>query len=80
MENDEQQQKPAELSIVDLQNIRTLIDVAVRRGTFSAAELSGVGAVYDRLNNFLNSITAQPTEETPSEPDPVGEPTISASN
>jgi hypothetical protein len=65
MENQEQTQTPAqpELSIADLQNIRTLIDIAVRRGTFGASELSSVGAVFDRLNAFLSAVTPPPKEE-----------------
>jgi hypothetical protein len=66
MENQEQTQEQApaqaELSIADLQNIRTLIDVAVRRGTFGATELSSVGAVFDRLNAFLSAVTSPPQE------------------
>jgi hypothetical protein len=67
MENQEQTQEQApaqaELSIADLQNIRTLIDVAVRRGTFGATELSSVGAVFDRLNTFLSAVTPPPQGE-----------------
>jgi hypothetical protein len=62
MENQEQTPTQAELSIADLQNIRTLIDVAVRRGTFGASELSSVGAVFDRLNAFLSAVTPPPKE------------------
>ena len=45
-----------ELNINDLQNIRSVIDTAVRRGAFSAAEASAVGGVFDRLNKFINAI------------------------
>lgn len=58
-------QQPAaqpELTITDLQNIRALIETTVRRGVFQAQELSAVGAVYDKLNNFLNAVTAQKTD------------------
>jgi hypothetical protein len=53
------QSVPSDLSVVDLQNIRSLIEVAVRRGVFVASELSSVGQVYDKLNKFLNSIPNQ---------------------
>ena len=70
MENQEQQATPQpELSIADLQNLRTLIDVAVRRGAFNASELSSVGAVFDRVNAFLNAVapaTPPASEEQPS--------------
>jgi hypothetical protein len=49
-----------ELTITDLANIRSIVDAAVRRGAFGAAELSAVGAAYDKLNSFLNSV--QPTK------------------
>lgn len=45
-----------ELTVVDLQNIRAIIDTASRRGAFNAAELSSVGTVFDRLNAFLNAV------------------------
>lgn len=53
-----------DLTITDLNNIRSVLDVAVRRGAFSAAEISAVGAIFDRLNNFLNAV-APPKTETP---------------
>ncbi len=49
-------QKPAELTINDLTNVKSLIEMSVRRGAFNASELSAVGAAYDKLSNFLNSI------------------------
>jgi len=66
MENQEQAQMPQEsvegaaqqpqLSINDLQNLRSVVDMAVRRGAFSANEISAVGATYDRVNAFLNAV------------------------
>jgi hypothetical protein len=49
-------QPAPELTINDLQNIRTIIDVASRRGAFGAAEMTGVGTTFDRLNTFLNAV------------------------
>lgn len=65
MENNEQKQP--ELSIADLQNMRALIDVAARRGAFSASEMSSVGAVFDRVNTFLAAVAPaeQPAAEQP---------------
>jgi hypothetical protein len=54
-----------ELSINDLQNLRAIVDTAVRRGAFSAAEISAVGSVYDRVNAFLNSVAPAQQSETP---------------
>jgi hypothetical protein len=53
------EEQPVELSIADLQNIRTIIDLASKRGAFGANEMSAVGTTYDRLNKFLNGIAAQ---------------------
>lgn len=63
---------PPELTINDLQNIRTILDVASRRGAFGGAELSGVGATFDRLNTFLNQVA--PPAEAPA----AGQPQPSA--
>lgn len=52
-----------ELSITDLQNLRAIVDVAVRRGAFGANEMSAVGATFDRVNNFLNAVAPQKAEE-----------------
>jgi hypothetical protein len=66
MENQEQQVTPQpELSITDLQNLRAIVDTAIRRGTFSGSEISSVGAVYDRVNNFINAVSAQEGENLP---------------
>lgn len=77
MENTEQAQMPSqpvgpgepvaqaqpELTVSDLNNLRSILDVAVRRGAFSAAEISAVGAAFDKLNNFLNAVAPPKTDE-----------------
>lgn len=57
------QAQPAqpELSIADLQNLKAVIDVAVKRGAFAAGEMSAVGGVYDRLTAFLTAVTPPPS-------------------
>lgn len=57
-----------DLTITDLNNIRAVIDVAVRRGAFSASEASGVGAVFDKLNAFLNSVNPPKQGDQPPAP------------
>lgn len=60
MENtQETQSNSAELSVSDLQALKTLVETAVRRGAFQANELSAVGAVYDRVNSFLSSVSTK---------------------
>jgi hypothetical protein len=56
--NDTSTETP-DLNVNDLANIRSIIDAAVRRGTFTAKEISGVGAAYDKLDKFLTSIESQ---------------------
>ena len=52
-----------ELTITDLANLRSIVDVAVRRGVFAATEISAVGAAFDKLNAFLNAMAPQKTDE-----------------
>lgn len=60
MENTQEQQPNAsELSVSDLQALKTLVETAVRRGAFQANELSAVGAVYDRVNSFLSAVATK---------------------
>jgi len=57
-----------ELTIADLQNISAIIDAAVRRGAFGAAETTSVGATFDRLSAFLVAVTpVEPVVDAPAE-------------
>jgi len=47
------------LSITDLQNIKSILDVSARRGTFSAAEMEAVGSTYNKLTKFLDTVAPQ---------------------
>lgn len=58
-ENQVQQAEQITITVSDLTNARAIIDLASSRGAFRANELSSVGAVYDKLNSFLNSIEQQ---------------------
>lgn len=44
------------LTISDLQAQSRLFELAATRGTFHANEMSVVGAVVDKLNNFLTQV------------------------
>jgi len=48
-----------ELTVNDLNNIKQVLEAAVRRGAFQAGELSSVGAAYDKLSTFLEAIASQ---------------------
>lgn len=47
----------ADLNVSDLAAIKSIIDVATQRGAFRAPELEAVGKVYNKLSNFLDTIT-----------------------
>ena len=55
------QPQQASISIADLQNLLIVIDLATTRGAFRGPELSQVGQVFDKLNQFVQSVT--PTAE-----------------
>jgi uncharacterized protein YggE len=48
-----------QITIADLDTIKNIIDLACTRGAFRGAEISQVGAVYDKLNVFLEAVIAQ---------------------
>lgn len=47
----------SELNLNDLMSLRSILEVASQRGLFKAAELEAVGKVYNKLNNFLESVS-----------------------
>lgn len=57
MENTTNPAQP--ITVADLDALRSIIDLAATRGAFQGAELSQVGAVYDKLTTFLNSVIQQ---------------------
>ena len=59
----EGQAEPATLGVADLQNAAQVIDVAVSRGAFRAAEAAQVGTVFNRLVAFIQSVQAQQNPE-----------------
>jgi hypothetical protein len=69
-----------QITVADLSALHGIVDIAASRGAFRGAELTQVGAVFDKLTTFLNDVMAQAkaaaeadVEET-SNPD-VAEPT-----
>lgn len=51
------QQPAADLNISDLVAIKSILEVASQRGAFKAAELEAVGKTFNKLNNFLESVS-----------------------
>ena len=58
-----QQPDPTALSIGDLKNLATILDVASTRGAFKAAEMAGVGFLYNKLQAFLAKVAPPESEQ-----------------
>ena len=61
-----QAEAPA-LTVADLRNLRTIIDISSQRGSFKGPELGTVGAVFDKLDAFLKGVDAKEAEQQPAE-------------
>ena len=56
---------PAEqvqLSLIDLQNLAGVVDLASRRGAFRAEEMETIGSVFNKLAKFLAFIESSSTK------------------
>jgi|TARA_B110000977_G_C11029649_1_gene474692 hypothetical protein len=52
-----------DLSINDLQSIKSIIDVASQRGAFKPGEMAVVGTTYNKLETFLAAVAqSQPPQ------------------
>ena len=67
------QPDPTALSIGDLKNLSTILDVASTRGAFKANEMAGVGFLYNKLQAFLAKVAPEQKPE-----DTAGAPTTVA--
>ena len=57
------QPDPTALSIGDLKNLSTILDVASTRGAFKANEMAGVGILYNKLQAFLAKVAPEQAPE-----------------
>ena len=57
------QPDPNALSIGDLKNLSTILDVASTRGAFKAGEMAGVGFLYNKLQAFLAKVAPEQKPE-----------------
>ena len=48
-----------DLTIQDLQSLKSIIDVASQRGAFKPNEMMTVGQTYGKLETFLNAVAQQ---------------------
>jgi hypothetical protein len=58
-------QPGADLSIADLKNLATIIDVASTRGAFRANEMATVGVMFNKLSAFLARVAPVDKPEQP---------------
>ncbi len=56
-------QTVTDLSIGDLKNLATIIDVASTRGAFRANEMATVGLMYNKLQGFLARVAPETKPE-----------------
>tara|TARA_B100000029_G_scaffold485929_1_gene539781 strand:- start:538 stop:828 length:291 start_codon:yes stop_codon:yes gene_type:complete len=55
---------PNALSLGDLKNLTTIIDVASSRGAFRANEMASIGLMYNKLQSFLQKTApANPAQQ-----------------
>jgi len=56
-----EQQAPAgpDLTVQDLQSLKSIIDVASQRGAFKPNEMMAVGQTYAKLEAFLGAVASQ---------------------
>jgi hypothetical protein len=62
-------QTAPDLSIGDLKNLATIIDVASTRGAFRANEMATVGVMYNKLQAFLAKVTPAPAATAEAKPE-----------
>lgn len=55
----QQQAQGPDLTVSDLNALKSIIDVASTRGAFKPNEMMTVGQVYNKLEQFLSAVTSQ---------------------
>ena len=58
-----------QLTINDIALARDIIDTAVKRGAFGAAEAKQVGTLYEKIDLFIKAAVAQAEAEAESQPE-----------
>jgi hypothetical protein len=48
-----------QITVVDLDLLRNIVNLACTRGAFNAAEAKQVGEIYEKLTKFLEAVVAQ---------------------
>lgn len=55
-------QQGPDLTVQDLQALKSIIDVASQRGAFKPNEMVTVGQTYNKLDAFLAAVVQQPAQ------------------
>ncbi len=53
-----QESQGPDLTVQDLQALKSIIDVASSRGAFKPNEMTAVGTVYTKLDTFLKAVSS----------------------
>lgn len=69
----ENQIETAQITVVDLDLLRNIVDLACARGAFRGAEVKQVGEVYEKLTKFLEAVIAQAQAQEGNLNEPVTE-------
>ena len=69
-----EQQQPVVLGVQDLQNLLIVMDLAAQRGAFRANEMAQIGALFDKVNQFVASTQSQQDNQAASAAEPVPTP------
>lgn len=67
-QQEQPQEGAAELNLNDLSAMKQIIDIASSRGTFKAGEMAAVGALYNKLSAFLDTVAKQAEAQKASQP------------
>ena len=66
------QQESTDLTINDLNALKTIIDIASSRGAFKPNEMVAVGQTYTKLESFLAVVAKQAEAQKTAAPAPAG--------
>ena len=60
-----QESASPDLTVNDLQALKSIIDVASQRGAFKPNEMVTVGQAYNKLEQFLGAVASQQSQQPP---------------
>jgi hypothetical protein len=62
-----------QITVADLNLLKNIVDLASTRGAFRASEMQEIGAVFNRLNAFLEDVVSQAQADSAIPTDSQGE-------